>query len=276
MCPLESDISKIKTFLNKMWPQNLGMYIYGSFIFERISEVDDIDVVVLVRSNRPQRIVEIFEGKEMHINVLSQSVFLQDIEESKFGEYYVNKVMNPYLPLKETRQLYKIFSIARRVKTLNALKLASFLKIKKCFCPNDIVKLVTVIRLLQFPHYLGPAITMFSNTSSPLFLNLVKEYELALNTLLEEGVVVKKRSNMYAFNYQVMEEDLISEVTRFISIVPKYWKTFIEVHGGNWSSVESYLEKHSEKLKKKLTKNRKVSKMLLKDILKITKKINYV
>lgn len=246
---LFSEWIELGNYLNSIWPENLGIFIYGSLLFKPIELVDDIDVVILMPYQIRKRVIKIYNEREMHINLLSKDIFLNDLNDGIYGEYYVNKIMNPYYALRETTELKEIFEKAREVKTIQALKFASSLITRPIiFCVIDLIKLITLIRIFQFPHYLYSAITIFSHSSSEPFMRLLDEYSTSLKLLVSKGMIKQVTTDQYLLLPSQNNSSFADFLKKSLKIIPLYWKTFAEVHGRGYDEIYSYLEEKVMKL----------------------------
>jgi len=235
----------VTDYLNTICPNNKGIFVYGSILFEPITAINDIDLVILTSSECRQRIVKQWSGQELHINLLSKNIFLDDLYNGTYGEFYVNKIMNPYRFLKETEPLVEIFMTAKKIKVLQALKL--FNKTQTRFSIMDMVKLITCIRIFQFPHYLSPATSMFSNNTSDFFATFISEYLNVLSMLVKDKVLIQIESEEFIY---IQDQSCNKWMDTWITscrIIPLYWNTFKELHKGK-SKIKTYLEKHINKL----------------------------
>lgn len=246
---LFSEWNNLYKSLNSIWPENLGIFVYGSLLFKPIDAVDDIDVVILMPNSSRERIVKMYDKLEMHINLLSKDVFLNDLHEGIYGEYYVNKIMNPYYPLRETEELRRIFKEAKDVKATQSLMFISGIITQPIyFSVIDLIKIITCIRIFQFPHYLSSAITMFSHMNSKHFMRFIEEYSITLKSLSSKGIIKQVTSDQYVLFPDRDDKRLEVFLARFLRIVPLYWKTFAEIHKENNDSINLYLKKRGKSL----------------------------
>lgn len=246
------NLNELRIYLLSHFPGNLGILVYGSAIYEPLAEIDDIDVLILSPKPTRKRLVSSYSGKGLHISILSKDILIADLVESQYGEYYVNKVMNPYWMVMENAELDAIIRLARRTKALSAIAL--MYPLVPSFTVLEMIKLITLIRSFQFPHYFASAVTMFAHTSSISFLNLASEYRQTLYQLAKESILEQTASDEFAMRQGANPSDLRKVLEQFYMAIPRYWNTFAEIHEGHWSTVEGYLKKRAEKQQNALTR----------------------
>lgn len=234
------DFDAVARRLTLEFPANSGMLAYGSALFRAVESVNDIDLLVLTNFSSRRRVVEIYEGKELHVNLVSADVLQDDLVNRRYGEYYVSKMMGPNRFLKQSTVLSEMVTGARKQKARDALMLAGCLC--TAFTALDVVKLVTWLRMIQFPHYAASAITMFANSGSACFENLGREYTLALDALVAEGFL-ERRGLLFTMSRYSLGNS-VHEWSKFMSLVPMYWDAFVEVHGGDRGTMDGYLLRH--------------------------------
>src|ERR1051325_3212701 len=100
-------------FASRRFPTNSGVLLYGSCLFEVLSLTNDIDVVVFASNHQRKRLTTRLGGKDIHISLLSSDVFEKDASDSAFGEYYLNKLMNPCRVLIDCPGVYDTIMLVR-------------------------------------------------------------------------------------------------------------------------------------------------------------------
>lgn len=245
--------NELRSYLLSHFPRNSGILVYGSAIYEPIAEIDDIDVLVLSPEPSRKRLVSSYNGKGLHISILSKDVLIEDLAESRYGEYYVNKVMNPYWMVMGNAELDAIIRLAKRTKALSTIAL--MYPLVTSFTVLEMIKLITLIRTFQFPHYFASAVTMFAHTSSISFLNFTNEYRQTLYQLSEEGILEQKASDEFSTRQSATPFDSRNVWEQFYMAIPRYWNIFAEIHEGRWSAVEGYLKKRAQNLQNALTRH---------------------
>jgi len=255
------DPDELRTHLLAHFPGDWAILVYGSTIYEPVAEINDIDVLMLSPKPSRRRLVSSYCGRELHISILSKDILIADLVDSQYGEYYVNKVMNPYWMVMENAELDAIIRLARRTKALSTIALMC--PLVPSFTVLEMIKLITLIRSFQFPHYFASAVTMFAHTSSISFTNLASEYHQSLCQLAEESILARTASDEFAVPQSPNPPDLSNVLEQFYGAIPRYWNTFAEIHEGHWSSVQAYLKKRAEKQQKALTKYQQGMRELL-------------
>jgi hypothetical protein len=247
------EVADLAELLGSSWPDNSGIILYGSSLFEPVNVVNDIDVVVLVPYACRRRLIKTYKDKEIHINVLSSDVFLKDLAEARYGEYYLNKVMNPYCPLNQSAAIDEIATMVKKHRALLTFSLAY--SVARKLSVHDIVRIATLMRVFQFPHYLGPAITAFSNTSSRMFIDLMIQYRQAVEALSVEGILRQETPEEFSLCKSPESHELTEIWERMTLAIPNYWRTFAEIHPSGWSDVNAYLKRHATKLQDTLKRH---------------------
>jgi hypothetical protein len=232
----------ISEHLNRMFPHNSGIFIYGSVLFRPVARINDIDVVVITDFAERKRLVEIVESTEMHINLVSKDVFEDDLSQRKYGEYYVSKIMNPHKVIRDSTSLRMLFCRTKSAKLREALVLAG--QLCQEFDPKDAAKLVTWLRILQFPHYMSSAVMTFANLRSDVVVEFLNDYATALQQLARERFL-HENSGRFVLATMPQRDERANMWSRYMSTVPLYWRTFEELHGGGADVIAAYAQRHT-------------------------------